>query len=110
MNDLISRQAAIKAVHDEFDECLVWDESGECTANEVEKVLIDLPSAEKHGKWIPVDSFSAYGGDEITWMAHGNPVAFYYCSECKEHAYVDENGENILSRFCPNCGAWMESE
>ena len=52
MNDLISRQAAIEAVHKEFDECLVWDESGETTANEVEKILEELPSAQPQ-RWIP---------------------------------------------------------
>ena len=46
MNDLISRQTAIKAVHDAFDECLVWDESGECTANEVERILDELPTID----------------------------------------------------------------
>ena len=46
MSDLISRQAAIDAVHKEFDECLVWDESGKHTADEVERVLTDVPSAQ----------------------------------------------------------------
>ena len=46
MNDLISRQMAIKAIHDAFDECLVWDESGECTANEVERILDELLTAD----------------------------------------------------------------
>ena len=46
MSDLISRQAAIDAVHEEFDECLVWDESGEHTADEVENILEALPSAQ----------------------------------------------------------------
>ena len=68
-----------------------------------------LPSVEpKTGWWIPVDSFSAYGGDEATWGAHGNPIAFYYCSECKEHAYAGETGESLLTDFCPHCGARME--
>ena len=44
--DVIYRQAAIKAVHDEFDDCLVWDESGERTADEVENILYNLPSAQ----------------------------------------------------------------
>ena len=39
MDNLISRDDAIRAVHEEFDECLVWDESGETTANVVENVL-----------------------------------------------------------------------
>ena len=46
MTDLISRQAAIDAVHEEFDGCLVWDESGETTANEFERILDYLPSVE----------------------------------------------------------------
>ena len=33
---LIDADAAKKAVHEEFDECLVWDESGEHTANVIE--------------------------------------------------------------------------
>ena len=72
-----------------------------------------LPSAQperKKGRWIPVDSYSAFGGDEATWMAHGNPVAFYYCSECKEQAYAGEDGESLLTDYCPNCGADMRGE
>lgn len=46
MNDTISRQAAIDAVHKEFDECLVWDESGERTADEVEIILDNVPSVQ----------------------------------------------------------------
>ena len=53
MTDLISRRAAIKAIHDEFDECLVWDESGERTANEVERILDGLPTIEA----VPIADF-----------------------------------------------------
>lgn len=61
----------------------------------------------KRGEWIAVDSYSAFGGDESAWMAHGNPTAYYYCSNCKEQAYADEFGKEILSDYCPNCGARM---
>ena len=64
--------------------------------------------AQKHGKWIPVDSYSAFGGEESAWMAHGNPVAYHYCSECKNQCYVNEEGEELLTDYCPNCGARME--
>ena len=77
------------------------------------EVTGELPSAQterKKGMWIPVDSYSAFGGDEATWMAHGNPVAFYYCSECKEEAYAGEDGEPLLTDYCPNCGADMRGE
>ena len=42
----ISRQAVIEAVHEEFDECLVLDESGEHIADEVERILACVPSAQ----------------------------------------------------------------
>lgn len=64
----------------------------------------------KFGVWIPVDSYSAFGGDEAMWEAHGNPIAFYYCSECKEHAYAGEDGESLLTTYCPNCGCHMLQE
>ena len=71
------------------------------------------PSAQpepKRGKWIPVDSFTAFGGDEATWMTHGNPTAFHYCSVCKGQAYAGEDGESLLTDFCPNCGADMRGD
>ena len=46
MTDLISRQAAIDAVHEEFDDCLVWDESGQRTADEFEIIINRLPPAQ----------------------------------------------------------------
>ena len=51
MNDLISRQAAIDAVHEDLDGCRNWNASGTETANEVEMVLDCLPSAQT---WIPI--------------------------------------------------------
>ena len=60
------------------------------------------------GEWIEVRAFDAFGGDEATWVAHGNPIAFHYCSECKEQTRIDEFGEEILSNYCPNCGAKMK--
>ena len=111
MDDLISRQQAIDAVakwlYDVFG---ITESDGTAT---IFKRLRELPSAQpqrKRGKGIPVDSFSAFGGDEAMWMAHGNPVAFYYCSECKEQAYAGEDGESLLTDFCPSCGADMRGE
>lgn len=49
---------------------------------------------EKTGKWIPV-------------QAHGDPVAFYYCSECKEQIVLSETREDLLPKHCPQCGARM---
>jgi hypothetical protein len=107
MDDSISRESAISVFTEwqgkEFG--YIDLNSGERFINAIES----LPSVEpKTGRWIPVDSFSAYGGDEVAWEAHGNPIAFYYCSECKEHAYAGEDGESLLTDFCPHCGAKME--
>ena len=78
---------------------------------ELHDMVSSLSSAQperKTGRWIPVDCYSACGGDEVTWMAHGNPTAFYYCSECKEQCYAGEDGESLLTSFCPCCGAKMK--
>ncbi len=64
----------------------------------------------KSGRWLPVDSYTAHGGDQATWEAHGNPIAFYYCSECKGQAYAGEDGESLLTDFCPHCGADLRAK
>ena len=46
MDDQIYRQAAIKAVHDEFDNLYLMEEDGEALADMVEEVLNRQPSAE----------------------------------------------------------------
>jgi hypothetical protein len=45
-DDLIRRKDAIDAVHEAFDDCAVWDESGHYTADEVERILDCVPSAQ----------------------------------------------------------------
>lgn len=46
MSDYIERQAVIDAVHEEFDGCTVWDESGKRTADEVESIIDRVPSVD----------------------------------------------------------------
>lgn len=118
VEDYISRRAAVKeiksymvdperAVSEHPDDVFRYN-SGLLSALQA---VEDLPSAEperKRGKWLAVDSLSAFGGDEATWMAYGNPVAFHYCSECRGQAYAGEDGESLLTGFCPNCGAEMD--
>lgn len=52
MSDLIERQTAIDAIHDEFDDVRVWGESGAEAANKIEDVLWRVPSGQQ---WIPCD-------------------------------------------------------
>lgn len=116
MDEYIDRQAAIDKI-DEYDfkfpnymERFVT-ELRDAMKADLKHDIEALPSAQPErpkGRWIPVDSYSAFGGDEATWMAHGNPVAFYYCSECKEQAYAGEDGESLITDYCPNCGAKMD--
>ena len=53
-----------------------------------------------HGKWIDED----FPGKKAT--VHG----FAVCSICGELSAKAEHGYNILSRYCPNCGAKMDAE
>ena len=118
LNDLISRQAAIDALIElyEYQRDIDPTEAADLVRQGIylaEKKIESLPSAQprpKTGHWIPVDSYTAFGGDEITWIAHGNPIAYHYCSECKNQAYALEDGEDLLSDFCPSCGAKMLKE
>ena len=75
----------------------------------VHEWLLIAPTIEaepvRRGRWIPVSSFDACGGDEEVWIAHGNPTAYHYCSECKNETYLNEEGKEILSDYCPFCGA-----
>ena len=86
MSDLIRRQDAIDAIHKEFDEVCVWDESGQTTANEVENILYDLPSAE------PERTAKVVEGQKGSW----------YCTGCGKWC---DKGEDI---YCSHCGARLE--
>lgn len=95
MSDLISRQAAIKAV-ESLPNCYngysdTYDKS--CIIG----LLEELPSAQperKTGKWIFVRDEEA-----------GN--ALYMCSECGKG---DIHAPEVKVSYCWNCGAQMEEE
>ena len=91
MSDYIERQAVIDAIHEEFDDCVVWDESGERTADEVESIIDRVPSADvvqvRHGKWTHKPD------------VHG----VVYCSECDYELHIN------ATSFCPKCGAKMDA-
>ena len=60
--------------------------------------VFDAPTADvrkvRHGKWLLRES-DGYTRD------------FYYCSRCKGEALQDGDGDDVLSRYCPHCGARM---
>ena len=73
-----------------------------------EKVVLLDGISRPQGEWLAVSSYDAFGGSEELWNAHGNPTAFHYCSKCKAQSYVNEFGEELLTDYCPNCGAQMK--
>ena len=80
MTDLISRQSALDIVFD----------FAEAPHNMYQKIR-ELPSAEKHGKWIAVE--------------YNDGTVHTECSVC---GYG--RGLPPVRNYCPNCGARMEAE
>ena len=83
MSDLISRQAAIKAIEN-LQDCYngfsdTYDKA--CIIGVIEEVPPTEPT--KHGHW--------------RWNEDGIP----YCSECKMT-------QDAMTHYCPNCGARMD--
>lgn len=103
MSIVIDADKLWKAITTDHDEYIELGELGELIYDGEMEASI----AQKTGHWIAVDSFSAFGGDEEVWMAHGNPTAYHYCSECKCMATVNEEGAELLTKYCWNCGARM---
>ena len=63
----------------------------------VKQTVEYMPDADvepiRHGEWIPVT-------DDVFADKH-------YCSDCMNYAEVNLYGEEILSKYCLNCGALM---
>lgn len=102
-NDTISRQAAIDALIELTIQRDKWDDKeGFAQKRGIDAAICaieDLPSAERHGRWI--------NGNEGIW----NAVILPKCSICGETFYemnVNINGEYTYN-YCPNCGARMEA-
>lgn len=94
--DLISRQAAIKAIEDV--DLLIYEGNAAVGARywlrkeEAIDILNALPSAEKHGKW----------------LLHEYPDGYYH-TECSECGKVYSENVYFLRKpnYCPNCGSFM---
>ena len=109
-DDLIKREDAINVIW-EYDVNPSADGMIFEAQSHIDRDIRLIPSADRpQGEWIAVDSYSAFGGSEEQWNAHGNPIAYHYCSNCKSQTRVDEFGEEMLTDFCPNCGARMKGE
>lgn len=104
MSDIISRQAAIAA----FKPYALYD-SNRTNAEWVRRIelgLEELPSAEKHGKWIKMsDADGVYWacsecGEDLPRVSHYNPQFDLF----PRLESIDK------TNFCPTCGARMDGE
>ena len=88
MNDLISRQAAIEAIHEDADWLAAQGSDWQVERMERDKsILKSLPSAEPERK-------------KGKWLRSGNCIFPYECDKCGD---TNERA----TPFCPNCGADM---
>ena len=100
MSDLISRQAAIDALHEYFARIGNLKRRGltkgeKAIGLDVVGALKTLPSAQtepKTGKWLEDKSLDA----------------FWICSVCRFPS--EAFGADVLYNFCPNCGADMRGD
>lgn len=91
MDEYISRHEAIRAVQLSY---------GNYEATR--KAIFELPAADgapvRHGTW-------------ITWEEAANFIPSphrHECSVCHDAAQMLANGFELLSDYCPNCGARMD--
>ena len=92
-NDLISR----KALKKEFGYTDEWYKGRTVCA-----IIDNAPTIEERptGEW-------------ITWREAGNDIASddrHECSHCHDSAQWLSGGFELLSNFCPNCGADMRGD
>ena len=93
MDDLISRQALIKALNKYAEEV-----NQDTDIHEAIEIAINLPTIQpKTGRWIP----TGYDG-----YADGNPVYDWW--ECSECGWEHTGDEDTLTPYCPNCGTKMQ--
>ena len=69
--------------------------------DEMDKVIEEVKKAitpeRKTGRW-------------VTPLYHNSNAQWYACSECAGAPLWDEYGQEVLSDYCPNCGAKMMEE
>ena len=102
MAEYIEREAAVKAFNN-FDAGRADSPPFTLlTPEEFAEYLYELPAADVapvvHGRW-------------ISWEKAGNYVPSpdrHECSVCLDAAQVLVNGFELLSDYCPNCGAKMD--
>lgn len=101
MAECINREAVVKRL--EVTPLLKYGIPKEVRDGVIDLVKIQ-PAADVapvvHGRW-------------ISWEEAGNFISSpdrHECSSCHDAAQVLVNGMELLSDYCPNCGAMMDSK
>ena len=104
--DAVSRKDCLQALSHLMDVEGFRDGWAVSRAN-VECMLKAMPPVtlkQRTGYWYPVGMAEVVGGESAQW---GSAVAYHKCSECDGQALMDDFEQEVLSEFCPHCGAKM---
>ncbi len=103
MRGIVRKKDVIEAIHKEFDEIINLDESGECIARMVEKVVEYMPDAEpeelKKNK-----CYKVYAEGRLVY--EGGRLAHDYF-ECPYCGLIADKDERPTWVYCPQCGKRM---
>ena len=109
MVEYIDRKAAIGYL-----EAMAKGTDCDCIKKKLQKAarrVSLLPVADvarvRRGYWTPVYRSETTGWDPE--LAGNDPIDGYWCSNCNAEAVYDCNDKYVLSKFCPFCGALMDS-
>lgn len=78
-----------------------FEEYEEDDVAEIAEYLIDNEMIVKTGQWVTGDKMTHYPRVPFKVWLH-------YCTACEHVALSDWLGEEILTEYCPFCGARME--
>lgn len=91
MTDLIDRQQVIDAIHYEYDDCCNIDESGSAIANDIERIIDNVPSVQSNIIRCKDCIYQTESWSGIKYCeAHGDHIGkdYDYCSNARRK----ENG------------------
>lgn len=101
MAEYIKRETAVKAANEWVSEaCMAPVMRVSRLLDKLQKVPAADVAQVVHGRW-------------ISWEKAGNYVPSpdrHECSVCHDAAQVLVNGFELLSDYCPNCGAKMDGD
>lgn len=106
-SELVSKKAVLAICMEKY-----WtiggDDQYSISADGIYKKVKELPTIRfrpKVGYWKPVTMSEATGYDPD--YSGDDQLYGYMCSECNTFAHENSEGEQLLTDYCPNCGAKM---